>query len=160
MKAIAYDHWLPYVRPSFGSRPTVKMSAPSASELPDLSVAAREPKIFASHNTIDRIAAMPDDWDSHRSAAPNPYAVERARQFIEDAFRATEAVGWQTPYISASEDGEIAFEWWNGPRKLTIYVGPEQTTFLKSWGPHIVEDMTDGVLTQNWDTSLWAWLFK
>ena len=86
--------------------------------------------------------------------------MERARQFLEDAFRDTTAsAGWQSPYISTSEDGEIALEWWNGVRKLTIYVGAEQSTFLKSWGPHIVNEMEDGVLAQTWDPLLWVWLF-
>jgi hypothetical protein len=109
---------------------------------------------------VDRVAALPKNWDGHGSAKPNEHAAERARQLLEDAFReSTATVGWQSPYISASEDGEIVFEWWNGVRKLTIYVGAEQSTFLKSWGPHIVEDMEDGVLTQTWDRSLWVWLF-
>ena len=120
---------------------------------------AKDPKLTASHLHIDRLAALPEDWDGHGSAKPNEHAVERARQFLEDAFRTTATVGWQTPYISASEDGEIVLEWWNGVRKLTIYVGAKQSTFLKSWGPHIVDDMEDGVLAQTWDPMLWEWLF-
>lgn len=105
------------------------------------------------------MAALPEDWDGHCSARPNEHAVERARQLLEDVFReSTVAVGWQSPYISASEDGEIVFEWWNGVRKLTIYVGVEESTYLKSWGPHIVDEMEDGVLIQSWDPSLWIWL--
>jgi hypothetical protein len=116
--------------------------------------------LTASHLQIDQLASLPEDWDGHGSVKPNEHAVEIARQFLEDAFGNTSAtVVWQSPYISASEDGEIVFEWWNGVRKLTIYVGVEQVTFLKSWGSRIVEDMEDGVL-QTWDPMLWAWLFE
>jgi hypothetical protein len=113
------------------------------------------------HWQIDRLASLPRDWDGYGSAKPDAYAVERARQFLEDAFRDTSTtVGWQTPFINASEDGEIVFEWWNGVRKLTVYVGVEESKFLKSWGPNIVNDMEDGLLAQAWDPSLWAWLFE
>jgi hypothetical protein len=122
---------------------------------------AKDPKLTSSHWQIDRLAALREDWDGHGSARPNEYAVERARQFLEDAFRGTTALGgWQSPYISASEDGEITFEWWNGLRKLTIYVGAEQSTFVKSWGSNVVDEMQDGALAQAWDPSLWAWLFS
>jgi hypothetical protein len=159
MSAIAQTNWLNYLRPSIGGRPTVKMFAPAAVPPGELSRPAKDPRLLASHSQIDALAAMPSNWDGHGSAKPNGHAVERARQLLEDAFRDTiNTVGWQTPYISASEDGEIVFEWWNGARKLTIYVGSESSTFLKSWGPHVVNEMEDGVLIQNWDPSLWMWL--
>lgn len=139
-------------------RPTINVSMP-AQDMKEPSRAAKDPRLTASHLQIDRVAALPEDWDGHCSARPNEHAVERARQLLEDVFReSTVAVGWQSPYISASEDGEIVFEWWNGVRKLTIYVGVEESTYLKSWGPHIVDEMEDGVLIQSWDPSLWIWL--
>ena len=160
MSAITQTAWLPYLRPSFESRPT-KVSTPVPKTASESSRPAKDPRLTASHLRIDRLASLPEDWDGHGSAKPNEHAVERARQFLEDAFRDTSAtVGWQSPYISASEDGEIVFEWWNGVRKLTIYVGVEQSAFLKSWGSRIVEDMEDGVLAQTWDPLLWAWLFE
>jgi len=159
MSVIAHTNfWSPYVTPSFGGRPTENISSLDAWNFDTLSVPAREPRLFASHATIDRLASLSRDWDTYGSVTPHPIAVERSRQLLEEAFRAA-AVGWQAPHISASEEGEIVLEWWNGPRKLTIYVGPEVTTFLKSWGPHVIDDMADGVLAQNWDPELWAWLF-
>jgi hypothetical protein len=109
---------------------------------------------------LDRIASLPSDWDGHGSVRPNSTAIERARQFLEDAYLDTTSIGWQAPFISASEEGEIVLEWWNGLRKLTIYVGPEHSSYLKSWGPHLVDDMEDGVLAQTWDPGLWSWLFE
>jgi hypothetical protein len=160
VSAIAQTDWLLYLRPSVGSRPTVKVCSPNATASPELSKAARDPRLLASHAAIDRLSVLPQGWDSHNSPRPSPFAVERARQLLEDAFGATsKTTGWQAPYISASEEGEIALEWWNGQKNLTIYVGPQHSTFLKSWGPHIVDEMTDGVLTDNWDPALWAWLF-
>lgn len=159
MSTIAQNDWLQYVRPSIKGRPTINVSMPTRSTV-EASRPAKDPRLSTSHLEIDRVAALPDDWDGNGSVRPNEHAVERARQLLEDAFHDSIAtLGWQSPYISASEDGEIVFEWWNGARKLTIYAGAEQSTFLKSWGPHIVEEMEDGVLTQSWDPAHWAWLF-
>ena len=161
MSVIAQAPWITYVRPSVTGRPTVRMSSPGAPRRAELSVPAKDPRLFASHVSIDRVAALPQNWDGHGSVRPLPSAVERARQLLEEAFRAVHrTAGWQAPYISASEDGEIVFEWWNGARKLTIYIGPEHSTFLKSWGPNVLEEMSDGVLAQNWDPEHWVWLFE
>lgn len=152
--------WLPYVRPSSRAWPT-KLSVPPTLRAPELSISARDPRLSQLHGVLDRLAVLTNNWDGHGSPRPSAASLERARQFLEDAFRVTtETTGWQTPHISASEEGEIVFEWWNGMRKLTIYVGDEHCSFLKSWGPHVVDDMIDGVLQGNWDPALWAWLFE
>lgn len=154
--------WRNYLRPSFGSRPTAKVrhfAPPSGVISGDPSRAAKEPTLFALHDKLDRIALLPDDWDGHGSVRPNSLAIENARQFLEEAYRQSEAVGgWQAPHISSSEDGEVVFEWWNGNRKLTIYAGPQELTYLKSWGPHVVHDMEDGALPEDGICSLWTWL--
>src|SRR5258708_2281959 len=127
----------------------------------ELSTAGREPSLFALHEQLDRIASLPANWDGRRSARPNEAAVENARQLLESAYRQIARImAWQSPYVSSSEEGEIVLEWWNGIRKLTIYVGPEQSTYIKSWGPHLVDEMEDGVLPADWISRLWMWLFK
>lgn len=154
--------WRDYLRPSFGSQPTAKtpyFGSPGDAISDKRSRAAREPVLFALHHQLDRIALLPDDWDGHGSVRPNSLAVENARQFLEEAYRQSEVVGgWQPPHISSSEDGEIVFEWWHVNRKLTIYVGPQELTYLKSWGPHVVHDMEDGALPEDGISSLWTWL--
>ena len=164
MSTVAQLDWLPYLRPSFGSRPTAKVidfSPPSKVISGEPSRPAKEPKLFALHTQIDRIAALPDDWDGHSSVRPHPTSVENGRQFLEEAYRQTIlTAGWQSPHISASEDGELVFEWWSGNRKLTAYVGPQEATYIKSWGPHILNDMEDGVLQGENFPSLWLWLYE
>ncbi len=116
--------------------------------------------LFPLHDQLDQIALLPDDWDGYGSVHPDTLAIENARQFLEEAYLQCEAAGgWQAPHISSSEDGEIVFEWWHGNRKLTIYAGPHELTYLKSWGPHIVSEMEDGVIPSNGITPLWGWLF-
>lgn len=160
MSAIEQPYWAPYLRPSFRGRPTTGTSPAATIPYERLSTAAREPRLLPSHLQIDSLSSLPHNWDGHGSVKPDAHSVERARQLLEEAFRNSQAVGWQSPYISASENGEIVLEWWNGVRKLTIYVGPERSTYLKSWGPHVVDEMVDGVLEENWDPLLWSWLFE
>jgi hypothetical protein len=79
---------------------------------------------------------------------------------VDDAYRAIASlIVWQDPHTSASEDGEIVLEWWHGIKRLTVYVGPHQSSYVKSWGPHLVNEMEDGLLPEDWVVSLWAWLF-
>lgn len=147
------------------------VSSPSLARLLiDLSVAAKDPALLRVHQHLDEIAKLQDNWDGHGSLHPDSPAVENAHQFLEDVYRQTVmaaaqqtqdrvAAGWESPHVSASEDGELTFEWWNANRKLTIYVGPEQATYVKSWGPHVVSEMEDGVVPNNGIPSLWEWLF-
>lgn len=174
MSTVAQLDWsLPYLR-AFGSRRTAQARhfAPPSKAISDelLSRAAREPTLFALHSQLDRITTLPDDWDGHGSSRPDASSVSNARQFLEDVYRQTVVAsaqqtqervtpGWQAPHISANEDGEIVFEWWNGNRKLTIYVGPRQLMYIKSWGPHVVLDMEDAVLLDNDIPAMWGWLF-
>ncbi|MGH7864893.1 MAG: hypothetical protein ACREQB_07885 [Candidatus Binataceae bacterium] len=131
---------------------------------------AKDPALLGLHERLDQVAKLKDNWDGHGSSHPDVLSVWTARQFLEDVYRqiivatarqTQEDVtpSWQAPHISASEDGEIVFEWWNGNRKLTIYVGPLELTYIKSWGPHVLNDMEDGVIRDGGISSLWGWLF-
>jgi hypothetical protein len=113
------------------------------------------------HEQLDRIASLPANWDQHGSARPDQTAVANARQLLEDAYRQiARTTAWQSQHMSASEDGEVALEWWNGIRKLTVYVGRDQSIYVKSWGPHLIDEMEDGVLPDSWISLLWSWLFE
>jgi len=149
--------WDLYLRRSFDSGPTSNAFSHLVRTTPS-SQAARNPQLTSTHDEIDRLAKLPVGWDGHGSARPNEFALERGRQLIEDAYQNGAEIGWESPHVSASEDGDVVFEWWRGIRKLTVYVGPKETTYLKSWGPNIVDDMADGVLEGSWEAALWIWL--
>lgn len=161
MSNVAARDWSQYVMPSFQSRPTAIVYKFVEKDPQILSRPARDPKLFFLHDQLDKIAVLPANWDTNQSAKPDSVAIENARQMLEDAFRHPSTASiWQNPYLSVSEDGEVVLEWWNGVRKLTIYVGAEGATFLKSWGLHLINDMEDGVLPDNWVPRIWAWLFE
>ena len=157
---ITQSGWLrPYATQSFGQRGTTNISLLWPTTQP-ASRAAREPRLALAHAELDHLASLPEDWDSYGSAKPQQVAIERARQLLEDAFRSAVADTWQSPLISANEDGEVVLEWWNRERKLTIFVGSDAMTFLRSWGINIIDEMEDGDLPQTWDSTHWTWLFS
>ncbi len=160
MSAIVLYNDLPVVYPTVSSyRPTGNKLAFKRLQQ---STVAQSPDLFPLHERLGEISRLPTDWDSHGSVSPNSLAIDAARQFIEDTYRqahSVEVTEWQKPHISSSEDGEVVFEWWNGSRKLTIYVGPRELTYIKSWGPNVQSDMEDGEVSENGMPSLWGWLF-
>jgi hypothetical protein len=51
------------------------------------------------------------------------------------------------PHLTLSPHGELVAEWWGADeKKLTFYLSPSEKYYLRSWGPHIDEQMQDGDL--------------
>lgn len=84
-------------------------------------------------------------WNSYDALAPDPDAVVHARNWIVRLFLEA-ALGrvWMKPNVIADADGEAVFEWWNGPKKLTIYIEDESVEYIQVWGPDIHSEMSSG----------------
>ena len=114
--------------------------------------------------TWTRLEALHDltaNWNGGDIPAPAPDAIENARGWINsfylDAKRGN--LAWISPHVSADEEGRAAFEWARGRKRLVVYVSPEETVYIKAWGPSIVSEMEDGSAnTPEERTALWAWL--
>jgi hypothetical protein len=65
---------------------------------------------------------------------------------------------WIDPHIGLNETGEVAFEWWNDEKKLTLYIAPDMTRYVSSWGANIETEMNAGSLVANQFANLWRWL--
>lgn len=106
------------------------------------------------------LQGLPENWDGAGSAKPNPLAISNAMSWLEQIYNqiVSAQLEWRTPHISASEEGEIVFEWWRGNHKLTIYFGADKTEFIQVWGVHIKNEMADGQLEVTRILSLWKWL--
>lgn len=109
---------------------------------------------------IADVSARKENWDGYGSAAPNEQAVMRAVGIISSFY--TEAIqrrtGWVNPFVGLSERGDVVFEWWNDQKKLSLYVGPDTTDYVSSWGPHIEEQMDAGAADSSRFGDLWTWL--
>jgi hypothetical protein len=126
--------------------------------------AANEPLIDTLDQRLNELSNYAAGWDGNESAAPSADAIGNARAFIQEVFRSAIAepmasADWRKPHITASEDGDIVFEWWNGDRKLTLYFGPNNASFIRSWGAHLINDMQDGAFAPEHFGAHWGWLY-
>jgi hypothetical protein len=62
------------------------------------------------------------------------------------------------PYVGLNEAGNVSFEWWDGDKKLTLYIRPDATTYVKSWGPDTENDMDAGNMSAEDFPRFWTWL--
>jgi hypothetical protein len=100
-------------------------------------------------------------WNNYDALAPDPDAVVRARNWILRLFLEAAALGrvWMKPNVIADADDEVVFEWWNGPKKLTVYIGDDSAEYIEVWGPDIHSEMSSGDAESiNVCRSLWLWL--
>ncbi|TBR09470.1 MAG: hypothetical protein EPO47_05930 [Rugosibacter sp.] len=108
------------------------------------------------------LQSLPENWDGHGSTQPNPLAVANALGWLEEIYVQiiSAKLEWRTPHITASENGEVVFEWWRGNHELTLYFGADhQAEFIKVWGTHIKNEMADGQLIEPVGIlTLWKWL--
>jgi len=92
---------------------------------------------------------------------PSRDAIESAEDRLREFGILAAEHGWAVwdPNVTLSLEGEIVLEWWNGEKKLTIYVSRDAADFVKVWGPDIDSQMEDGEISgpSGW-VSLWEWL--
>jgi hypothetical protein len=68
---------------------------------------------------------------------------------------------WLNPLVNISPLDEIVLEWWNGKRKLVIYIEADRTEYIQVWGTSIDNEMTDGDASESSTIEyLWRWLLE
>ncbi|MBV8658520.1 MAG: hypothetical protein JO142_11910 [Burkholderiales bacterium] len=150
------------------------VSTPARMALMPIDVSGQERTVLhPTRKTILDLAQLEEDWDGAGSAAPNRTAILRADGVAESLYRQVTVhkggeIGagllannpWGNPHVSASEDGEVVFEWWKDERKLTLYIGSENDSFVTVWGPRVDTDMSVGAFSASTTqfASLWKWL--
>jgi hypothetical protein len=113
---------------------------------------------------LDRLAALREravGWNGYDALAPDRAAIAFAEAWLAGLYKQVTAQGapWLTPHVTSSAEGEVVFEWWNDPRKLTVYCTAEDANFVKVWGPDMVTQMEDGDATSPAARQqLWMWL--
>lgn len=116
--------------------------------------------LYQERGRINALGNLADNWDSFGSAKPNPASIQNALVQIESLYQSATSTGlpWIEPHISASEIGDVVFEWWCNDHKLTVYVGPDSLEYIQVWGLDIVNEMSDGIIQGNIFQILWQWL--
>lgn len=117
--------------------------------------------IQASMRDLMRVSRLPENWDRAGSFAPRAGSVANAlARLPEICGMAINGGPWMQPHISASESGDITFEWWHGLRKLTMYFGDEDVEAIRVWGADIDKEMQQLHLNSMADLApSWAWLY-
>jgi hypothetical protein len=117
--------------------------------------------VFPARQALKALSALPANWDGFGSDAPSGDAIGKALQLIVEMYRRSTQcahVSWVNPHVSASEGGEVVFEWWKHDRKLTVYVSSRGAQYLRVGGPDIESDMDDGEIVGAQFVGLWLWL--
>jgi len=101
------------------------------------------------------------DWDGNGSAKPMVEAIANAEARLPELYRiACNLPFWRNPDVSASESGEISFEWWGDSRKVTMYFGATTMEVIKVWGVDIDTQMDHFPLNVVDEfASVWIWLY-
>lgn len=109
---------------------------------------------------IEKLRNLPEDWDGRGSAKPKEEDIDAARLWLTVLHSSLSQLGakWIRPHVATSEDGSVVLEWWNTPKKLTVYLNKDRAEFIKVWGPHIRDEMADGELTTSEFPAVWTWL--
>jgi hypothetical protein len=114
--------------------------------------------------TLQRVQALcrrEANWNGYGALPPSAGAVEFAEAWLSALYREAQERGarWLVPHVTSSAEGEVVCEWWNDPKKLTVYFTAEDASYVKVWGPDMVTEMEDGDATSPEARELlWSWL--
>lgn len=153
--SLMHAYPIPSETSTFSTSPTVVYAreASDGQEVSDL-------PLHSTLQSIRRLFSLGNDWDGYGSPAPRRESVTSSLDFIRVFRNLVVGSGqrWVRPYVSANEEGNVVFEWWQGERKLTVYVRSARVTYIKVWGVNIDTEMEDGQVTDAGFAPLWVWL--
>jgi hypothetical protein len=116
--------------------------------------------------TLARLRALQRhaaDRSEHDALPPDRGAITQASAWIRELRRdaSATAYAWRPPHVTASAEGEVVFEWWNEPKKLTVYVAAGEVTYVRAWGTDITAEMDEGdASTSTSRGQIWTWLMS
>jgi hypothetical protein len=111
---------------------------------------------------LQALSALPRNWDGGGSPPPQPGAIANASARLPELYRASSPLaGWRDPHVSANESGEVSFEWWCGPKKITMYFAPDAVEIIRVWGEDIEDEMEHRRVGSELRefAEAWAWLY-
>lgn len=113
--------------------------------------------IIEINNEIDELGI--GEADAYGCPAPGYSTIGQAKNWITRLYFQVAFENWMRPNITTGSEGEVVFEWWQGAKKLTVYVSSQAVEYVQVWGIDIYEDMSDGN-AEPVETcmKLWAWL--
>ena len=118
---------------------------------------------YNKYSSFPRIASLVGNLEKdYESLCSNyPQRIETAEKLIDLLYSIALKNNWwwYAPLLNISCDNEIALEWWNQSKKITIYVSEESIDYIKVWGADMDNEMEDGSISLEDDlTDLWQWI--
>jgi hypothetical protein len=80
---------------------------------------------------LNRLAALPENWDLERAKPIDPVIIEAAKNFIAKLPKYIATI----PSVVPSAAGNLQFEWSKGPRTLEIEIETPNTIHYLKWHP-------------------------
>ena len=115
----------------------------------------------STRRALQALSLRGQNWDGADSLPPSPQAIGNASARVIELFEVATAAKWKAPFVSADEHGEVSFEWWEGPRKITLYFGDQTMEMLQVWGADVETEMLHSELHDVSDFApAWAWLHR
>ena len=107
-----------------------------------------------------RLLDAPPNRSSADNYIPVPGAVTKAVEWLLSLSAEISGETSQlTPLANVSPEGEVVLEWWQGGRKLTIYISDSAIEYLQVWGKDIEAEMSEGDAdSAETPLILWKWL--
>ncbi len=108
-----------------------------------------------------KLLGRADGWNGYDALAPTFDTVNKAYAWIKQLSNEVLDIGgvWIKPNVTAGANGEVVFEWWNGPKTLTVYIEDDSTMYVQSWGIDIDQEMNHGEADHpSVCRALWMWL--
>lgn len=121
----------------------------------------REVERTQLHYALQELAGRGENWDGRGSRAADGRSIFEALIVLDAALQETEGLGfnWAAPHLGLDELGHVVMEWWSGHKKLTIYIVPDQSEYLCSWGQNVEQQMDSGLLGPGEFQRHWRWLW-
>lgn len=120
-------------------------------------------EISSTFSEIYNLLTWPEGWNGYDACAPKYEAVQYAAHWIELFYQEVMSSGqiWIEPNVTASAEGEVVFEWRQGIKNLTVYIGSGIAQYIKDWGANIDTEMEDGTInSDSMRHRLWQWLMN
>ncbi len=119
-----------------------------------------EPFFETIASIIDKINVLKTwETDTFGCPAPDYNTIRNAENWITRFYFRVAFQNWINPNVTCGPAGEVVFEWWNGVKKVTIYVSRQSVEYVQVWGTDIYKEMSDGD-AKSIETckELWSWL--